>query len=243
VVDAFGHLGADILEEASVGVGRNRERDDLAVETAAVDFLHDGREVRQQAGDEDAIGLGTPDLYARYFLPDILADFGKAYPTVQIDLRCALSSDLLRDYEAGEVDIVLATQMPQNPAGRFVRSEALFFVTGEKSDAHRKTPLPLAMLPPGNLYRNYAFKALEAHGRSWRLACESASIAGLSAAVLAGLAVTVLTGPAVGHGLRICSGFDGVPNLPSVDLVLYCNPDRAAPSAVHLADYLINRMA
>ncbi len=189
------------------------------------------------------IVLGTPDLYAAFFLPDILADFGNTYPTVQIDLRCALSSPLLQAFDAGDIDLVLATQMPSNPVGRFVRSESLFFVTGEKSDAHRRTPLPLAMLPPGNLYRDHAIEALEAHGRPWRIACESESIAGLSAAVQAGLAVTVLTQPAVGPGLKICSGFDGVPNLPNVDLVLYCNADQSKTSVGHLADYLIKRLS
>lgn len=187
------------------------------------------------------VTLGTPDLYATFFLPAILADFGRAYPTVQINLHCALTVPLLRELEAGRVDLVLATQMPDNAPGRFIRSEPLHFITGEHSDAHRRTPLPLAMLPPGNLYRDHAIQALEAHGRPWRLACESESIAGLLAAVQAGLAVTVLTAPAVGPGLRVCSGFDGMPPLPGVDLVLY-GSRRAEPPITHLADYLFERL-
>ncbi len=188
------------------------------------------------------IVLGTPDLYASFFLPSILADFGRTYPTVQIDLRCALSIQLLAEFEAKRIDLVLATQLPGIRVGKFIRSEPLFFVTAENSDAHRKTPLPLAMLPPGNLYRDYAIAALESHGRPWRLACESESIGGLVASVQSGLAVTVLTQPAVTQGLRICSGFDGVPNLPSVDLVLYQNREKSDSPARHLSDYLMNRM-
>lgn len=187
--------------------------------------------------------LGTPDLYACFFLPDILADFGRAYPTVQINLQCALTVPLLQEFEKGNIDIVLATQMPSNSPGHFVRSELLHFVTGENSDAHKQTPLPLAMLPPGNLYRDHALEALETHGRPWRIACESESIAGLLAAVQAGLAVTVLTQPAVGPGLRVCSGFDGMPSLPSVDLTLYYDTERSDGIARHLADYLMKRLA
>ena len=189
------------------------------------------------------IVLGSPDLYASFFLPSILADFGRTYPTIQIDLRCALSMPLLRAYEKGEIDLVLATQMPGNSSGHFVRSEPLFFVTSEDSTAHQKSPLPLAMLPPGNLYRDHAIAALEAHGRPWRMACESESIAGLLASVQAGLAVTVLTQPAVGPGLRICSGFDGVPNLPSIDMVLYHDPKKSDDATTHLADFLIKRLS
>ena len=153
-----------------------------------------------------------------------------------------MSIQLLAEFEAKRIDLVLATQLPGIRVGKFIRSEPLFFVTAENSDAHRKTPLPLAMLPPGNLYRDYAIAALESHGRPWRLACESESIGGLVASVQSGLAVTVLTQPAVTQGLRICSGFDGVPNLPSVDLVLYQNREKSDSPARHLSDYLMNRM-
>lgn len=189
------------------------------------------------------IVLGTPDLYASFFLPDILSDFASTFPTVQVDLRCALSKPLLDDFERGEIDIVLATQMPGNSAGRFVRSEPLHFVTSSNSKAHEKSPIPLAMLPSGNLYRDHAIQALEGHGRPWRMACESESIAGLLASVHAGLAVTVLTQPAVGPGLRVCTGFDGVPKLPSVDLVLYHNAKSADAATNHLVDFLIKRLA
>lgn len=188
------------------------------------------------------IVLGTPDLYAGFFLPAILADFGRAYPTVQVDLRCALTRPLLREFAAGRVDLVLATDMPGLPSGQFVRTEPLYFITGEHSDAHRKSPLPLAMLPQGNLYRDYAISALETHGRPWRLACESESIAGLLASVHAGLAVTILTQPAAGPGLRICTAFDGVPALPSIDLVLYQNAESTESPTHHLADYLMKRL-
>jgi len=187
--------------------------------------------------------LGTPDLYAGFFLPDILADFGHTYPTVQIELRCSLSVQLFKEFKKGQVDIVLATEMPAIPSGRHVRTEPLHFVTGEKSDAHKLTPLPLAMLPPGNLYRDYAIQALEAHGRPWRIACESESIAGLIAAVQAGLAVTVLTLPAVGPGLRACTGFDGMPDLPTIDLSLHCETDSPDTPAGHLANYLLKRLS
>jgi DNA-binding transcriptional LysR family regulator len=188
------------------------------------------------------IVLGTPDLYASFFLPQILSDFGRTYPTVQIDLRCALSRPLLDAFSRDELDLVLATQMPGNAEGHFVRTEPLFFVTADGSTAQKKSPLPLAMLPKGNLYRDYALNALEAHGRPWYIACESESIAGLLAAVRAGLAVTVLTQPAVEPGLRICSGFDGVPNLPSVDLVLYFNETKSDSPANRLAEFLFKRL-
>lgn len=188
------------------------------------------------------IVLGSPDLYASFLLPAILADFAAAYPTIQIDLRCDLTRPLLQDYAAGRLDVLLVTDMPRTPPGHFVRKEPLFFVTGETSEAQRQTPIPLAMLPQGNLYRDYAIAALEAYGRPWRIACESESIAGLLASVQAGLAVTVLTEPAVGHGYRICSGFDGVPNLPGVNLVLHYRQDDPESPAAHLARFMMHRL-
>ena len=188
------------------------------------------------------IRLGTPDLYASFFLPGILAEFNKIYPTVQIDLKCALSHKLVDAFIKNELDLVFATQMPGKIKGEFVRTEPLFFVTANGSSAQHKDPLPLALLPKGNLYRDHAIKALEKQGRPWYVACESESISGLLTSVRAGFAVTVLTQPAVETDLRICSRSDGVPNLPAVDLVLYSNKNKSNASCNRLSEFLFNRL-
>jgi DNA-binding transcriptional LysR family regulator len=73
--------------------------------------------------------------------------------------------------------------------------------------------------------------------RSYRVAYESGSSAGLIAVVRSGLAIAVLALCSVPKDLRILTEADGLPSLPSVDLVLALG--RAiSPPARRLAEHV-----
>jgi Transcriptional regulator len=105
---------------------------------------------------EGHVVLGTPDLYAAFMLPSILRIFRKAFPRVQLELNCSLSTPLVGCVKRGEVDIALVTRMNDFTGGQVVRQEQLIWMTGEQSTAHNEKPIPLALLPPGNIYRDHA---------------------------------------------------------------------------------------
>ena len=110
--------------------------------------------------------------------------------------------------------------------GQVVRQEQLIWVMGERYDIHRANPVPLALLPPGNIYRDYAIEGLERAGRKWRIACVSESVGGLQAAVFAGMAVTVLCKSALVDGMRQIGINEYFPPLPKVDLRCIGHPGR-----------------
>jgi DNA-binding transcriptional LysR family regulator len=201
--------------------------------------MHDELLARLSSPDiEGHVILGTPDLYAAYLLPSILALFRQAFPRIQVELRCSLSTPLVGLVQKGEVDIALVTRMPGFSGGEVVRQEQLIWVEGEGSNIHRAEPVPLALLPPGNIYREYAIEGLERAGRKWRIACVSESVGGLQAAVFAGMAVTVLCKSALVHGMRQIGIHEYFPPLPKVDLLLYRATGPATPAAMALHDYL-----
>jgi DNA-binding transcriptional LysR family regulator len=183
--------------------------------------------------------LGTPDLYAAYLLPAVLSDFRRAYPNVNVELRCALSSKLMASVERAEIDLALVTGMPAFKDGELVAQETLVWVTGEQSAVHLENPVPLAMLPPGNIFRDYGLAALESIGRHWRLACISESIGGLQAAVFAGIAVSVVGKSSVLPGMRELGRSDSFPALPKVDLVLYRSARPSNPAAEAMAEFIV----
>ena len=74
---------------------------------------------------EGHVILGTPDLYAAYLLPSILALFRQAFPRIQVELRCSLSTPLVALVQRGEVDIALVTRMRDFSGGQVVRQEQL----------------------------------------------------------------------------------------------------------------------
>jgi DNA-binding transcriptional LysR family regulator len=187
---------------------------------------------------EGHVVLGTPDLYAAFMLPAILKIFRKAFPRVQLELNCSLSTPLVGCVKRGEVDIALVTRMNDFTGGQVVRQEQLIWMTGEQSTAHNEKPIPLALLPPGNIFRDHAIERLEASRLRWRIACVSHSVSGLQAAAFAGMAVTVLGRSALVRNMREIGDKEGLPALPKVDLLLYKSPAATSKAASALHDYL-----
>ena len=182
--------------------------------------------------------LGTPDLYAAYMLPSILSVFKEAFPRIQVELRCALSTPTVDRVQRGEVDIALVTRMNNFTGGLVVHQEQLVWIVGERSRAQFEDPVRLALLPPGNIYREHAIHQLERAGRKWQIACVSESVSGLQAAVFAGMAITVLGRCALVNGMRELTPSEGFLPLPEVDLLLYRAPGATSPAVDALHDYL-----
>jgi len=201
--------------------------------------LHD--EMLQRLASPDVEGnvvLGTPDLYAAFVLPAILNRFRKAFPKVQVELRCELSTPLVTLVRRGEIDLALVTKMEGFSGGKVVGQEQLIWMAGNNCDVHFADPVPLALLPPGNVYREHAIDGLERIGRSWKIVCISASAVGLQAAAAAGMAVTVLGRSALQPGLREIGASEGLPQLPPVDLLLYRAVGRNSAAIDALYNYL-----
>src|SRR5258707_6542239 len=125
--------------------------------------------------------------------PSIQMIFRKAISRVQLELNCSLSTPLVGCVKRGEVDIALVTRMNDFTGGQVVRQEQLIWMTGEQSTAHNEKPIPLALLPPGNIFRDHAIERLEASRLRWRIACVSPSVGGLPAAPFAGIAVNAVS--------------------------------------------------
>lgn len=206
--------------------------------------LHDELMSRLSTPDiQGHVVLGTPDLYSAYLLPAILARFRKTFPRIQVELRCSLSTPLVAMVQRSEVDIALVTRMRGFSGGRVVRQEQLIWLMGEGQDTHLENPVPLALLPPGNIYRDHAIEALERTGRKWRIACISESLGGLQAAVFSGMAVTVLGQSAQVPGMKQIGMQDYFPPLPKVELLLYQAPGASSPAAAALHNYLETYLA
>lgn len=187
---------------------------------------------------EGQVTLGTPDLYAAFMLPSILNVFRKAFPRIQVELNCALSTPLVGLVKRGDIDIALVTRMNDFTGGQVVRREQLIWMTGEQSNAHQERPVPLALLPEGNIYREHAITALEQARLRWRISCVSENVGGLQAAAFSGMAVTVLGRSALVSAMREIGADEGLPPLPQVELLLYKSTSATSKAATALHDYL-----
>ena len=220
-------------------------RDGEALLEYARAMLRLNDEVRARFSAPDVAGhvtLGTPDLYAAYLLPEVLADFSRSFPNVEIQLRCTRSIHLHAALEREELDIALMTNQPEFKGGEIIRREPIVWVAGAQGEPELANPLPLAMLPQGSVYRHIALEALSAAGRQWSIRSICDSIAGLQAAVFAGLAVAVFPRCAVVAGVRCIGKAEGLPVLPSIELVLHRKRSVSA-AAEQLARYIARELA
>jgi len=212
--------------------------------------LHDQAQAHLAAEElSGRVVLGCPDLYAAFLLPTTLATFRRSYPQVEVSVRCALSAVLAEEISDGKVDLALATSMPsvspRSATTIALRLEPLVWIGAIGGSAHLRTPLPLAMLPEGNLYRDHALGALAKAGRAWQMACTSESVAGLAAMALADAAVTVLARSALPAGLRELGERDSsppLPPLPPVRLVLWNRLPGASAAVDKLAHHIAEQM-
>ena len=183
------------------------------------------------------VTLGTPDLYAPYILPEVLENFSRSHPNVEIQLRCTRSIHLHAALERNEIDIALMTNQPE-----FRRGEPLVWVAAVGSSPELRKPLPLAVLPQGSVYRHHALEALGAAGQQWSIRSVCDSIAGLQAAVFAGLAVSVFPRCAIGPNIRRLGEADGLPPLPPIELVMHRKGQDISDAAEQLAQYITREL-
>jgi len=188
------------------------------------------------------VTLGIPDLYAAYILPEVLENFSHAYPNVEIELRCTRSVHLHAAVESNEIDIALMTNQPEFRRGQLVRREPLVWVAGVGSSPELRKPLPLAVLPQGSVYRHLALEALGAAGQQWSIRSVCDSIAGLQAAVFAGLAVSVFPRCAIVSNVRCLDESEGMPKLPTVELVMHRKSQGISNAAEQLAQYIAREL-
>jgi len=186
------------------------------------------------------VRLGTPDDYALRYLPQILMRFAESYPSVQVDVMCLPSSQLVERLHAGELDLTLCSQGHEPPGWPSVLlwHGPLAWVTSIRHAPHRQDPLPVALAADHCSWRNLAIAALDGAGRRYRIAYQSATQVGTHAPVLAGLAVTVSTVSWIPEGLRVIRPDEGLPSLPEFAILMLKNPAARQPVTDALAEHI-----
>jgi len=189
------------------------------------------------------VTLGTPDLYAAYLLPEVLDNFSRSHPNVEIHLRCTRSVYLSAALEREEIDIALMTNQPGFRRGELIRHEPVVWAASLHGTQEVRRPLPLAVLPQGSVYRQIAIDALNSAELPWTLRSICDSFAGLQAAVLSGIAVSAFPRCTITPNLRVLNKGDGLPELPSIEMVLHRKEQGISEAAEQLARYIARELA
>ncbi|MGW4768494.1 LysR family transcriptional regulator [Nocardia sp. NPDC004278] len=183
------------------------------------------------------IRLGASDDVMARELPDVLFEFQRTHPGIDLELTVGLSENLKTRMETGELDLVVGKRLPGERHGELLWRDRLVWA-GRSAAIEFDDPVPLVTYPPPSLTRRIALQALERDARTWRVTCTSDSQLGLRAAVLAGLGVIVHAETLLPDGLVVLPTHR-LPELGELEFVLMRRHTRLSPPQRALCDAII----
>ncbi len=187
-------------------------------------------------GLRGAVRLGIPDDYAESFLADILANYNRRHPLVEVLVVCEASTDLAPQVAAGALDLALITDHEGLKGLELLREEPLVWVAAERFQVEQGTPIPLALGSATCCWRRATEEALTAAPGVTRARFYSKNFSAIGTVLRAGLAATILPASLVGPGLKRLGRAEGLPDLPLNRIGLIHAPGRPSEEAKALAE-------
>ncbi|WP_409071694.1 LysR substrate-binding domain-containing protein [Burkholderia ubonensis] len=207
------------------------------------------------------VRIGLQEDFGEAILPGVLGRFARAHPKVRIEARVAHNAELLERLDANQLDLALVWGDPASAAfvaRTGIDSEEIARVpmrwigaagsgaagigaagdgdAGESSVRLPDEPLPLVVFDRPCRFFGAATDALDRAGVPWRVAFTTPSLAGLWAAASAGLGLTVRSHYGLPASVRLLDAAPlGLPELPSVPLMLLRRASSATPTVDRLA--------
>ena len=185
--------------------------------------------------------FGASEDFVFSRLPDVLRDFRRSHPMLDLELTVGSSSGLNTKLDDGELDLVLAKRPQGDDRGQLVWRDPLGWAGAPGAAVDPRQPVPLIVHPPPSVTRDHVLRVLERAGRAWRIACTSRSLTGQRAAALAELGVLVLARGLIPAGLAELAAAATLPALGEAEFVLRAASGALRPPALQLANAILAR--
>lgn len=169
-----------------------------------------------------SIRLGTTDDVAVNRVAGIAGRFRWAHPAIRLQVRVDSSLKVAEWIDAGEIDLaVMPVESHGVRDGDFVLwRDELLFVQAADSEFPMDEPLPLVTFGAQCFYGRVAGALLEAAGIAYEEVLQSASIAGVRAAVSAGFGVSLMNRGFMTEDQRTWPGAAAIATAPDIHYVL-----------------------
>jgi len=228
-------LGTKLFQRARAGVAPTAAGDELLLYARRLlDLNAEAVDALCARKREGVVRLGVMDDYGTIVIPPLLARFAQNHPEIRVEIETGLTATM--PARLGEAyDLVIAMHPEGRGDGELLRREQAVWAAARTYRAEAQDTLPVALYPPGCLFRQWAADALDAAGRPWRLAFVSRTLAAVEAIAAEGLAITVVKAGTLPSRLRALS--NGLPPLPAADIHLHRARNLSQPAAL-LADHL-----
>ncbi len=181
------------------------------------------------------IKVGIPDDFDEGVLERALGDFTQTNPGVDVLARSGCTAVFPEAIRKGELDIAVYSS-PDGGLGKVFLEQRPVWVASDAMPTPHVDPVPLALISHGCWMGELPKTALEQCGRPYNIAFECSGLMSLKAAIRAGIAVGIIYESNVGPGMRILSGRDGFPPLPSAKRSIIVHPDAPQDLAKAMAE-------
>ncbi|MCD9105021.1 LysR substrate-binding domain-containing protein [Bradyrhizobium japonicum] len=185
--------------------------------------------------------VGICEDFVPLQLSRLLARFLRLHPGVQLDVNTSLTHSLLREFEAGNLDLVIATRELKE-RGRVIWREPMVWFAASDFRLDPEQPVPLVLLQPPCSYRELMFTTLDAARQAWVTACTVSSLTGVQAAVAGGLGITLLGRSFIQDGMQIIDAPKHWPPLPMTEIIVLGEDTAEKSLARPLLEFLVEGM-
>lgn len=190
------------------------------------------------SGLQGAVRFGMTQDFAAAWLTQALAQFGRAHPSLRVDLRVDRSDPLVAAVLADELDLALAFRgLPDRSEAPLATLPVNWFSLPSLELAPAD-PVPLLVLDPPCGFRQSAIEALDRIGRPWRIVLASGSVSALWAAAEAGLGIVPRTSLHVPDALKPAPIAMELPPLPPAGIHLMAGGAGVSEAGNHLAEVI-----
>jgi len=167
------------------------------------------------------VRLGCSQDFAETVLPDVLSQFTKLYPLVQMEVRIEGNAALVEAVQKNQLDLALAVGHADQPTAELLGELELVWIAGQEFTSRSNQPLPLVLLGPQCAFRKEAIQSLDHANLPWRIAAVSPSLAGLWASAIGGLGITARSSLGLPAKLVWDKAMFDLPPLPAFPVTLH----------------------
>lgn len=234
-------VGCPLLVREGRALRLTRHGQELLAYAERIIATHDAAVRRfRGSGLSGSIRLGTTDDLVTRQVAELAGRFSRAHPGVCLQIRVLSSLTLSYAFDAGELDLVVmpVERHEVRPGDRVLWQEPLQFAQSVEMVFEDRRPLPLITFGPGCFYGRIATALLDEFGIDHEPVLQSASIAGVCAAVSAGFGVALVNRSFMRADQRIWTAPPTLPEPPPVHYVLRAGPAPLDPAQQSLADAL-----
>lgn len=236
-------LGQTLLERSRKGMTLTAAGEQLFSYARRMLELNDEAWARlTDSGCEGDLVLGAPHDVIYPHIPDVLRQFARAYPRMQVSLLSSYTYDLKEALARGEADVIVTTESRPDADAEVLQTSPLVWVGAPGGTAWRQRPVPLAF-EVGCIFRPWVQRALDDAGIGWKMAVDSLSIRTVEASVSADFAVHAGIEFTLPPHLEPIDHGGALPALPTTHVALYVTEGPNAAIAQKLAGFVRDKWA